>query len=79
MNRRSPSCNWTEEDRRTRAKWMRAMAVFYGCAALFVFGFILVTRSSSVATNEAGDGHTWSAGLQGERMDRNAQMSGKAR
>ncbi|MFZ2141719.1 MAG: hypothetical protein WAV78_33130 [Xanthobacteraceae bacterium] len=55
------------------------MAVFYACMALFVFGFIWVTRSSSVATNEAGDGHTWSAGLQGERMDRNAQISGKAR
>jgi hypothetical protein len=37
MNRRSLSSNWTEEDRRTRAKWMRAMAVFYGCMALFVF------------------------------------------
>ena len=79
MNQRSLSSNWTEEDRRTRAKWMRAMAVFYGCAALFVFGFILVTRPPSVATNEARDGQTWSAGLQGERMDRNAQMSGKAR
>ena len=79
MNRTFLSCNWTEEDRRTRAKWMRAMAVFYGCMALFVFGFIMLTRPSSVATNEARDGHTWSAGLQGERMDRNAQMSGKAR
>ena len=46
MNRRSLSCNWTEEDRRTRAKWMRAMAVFYGCMALFVFGFIMLTRPS---------------------------------
>ena len=79
MNQRSLSSNWTEEDRRTRAKWMRAMAVFYGCMALFVFGFIMLTRPSSVATNAARDGHTWSAGLQGERMDRNAQMSGKAR
>ena len=48
------------------------MAVFYGCMALFVFGFIILTRPSSVATNEARDGQTWSAGLQGERMDRNA-------
>ena len=31
------------------------MAVFYACVALFVFGLILVTRSSSVATNETRD------------------------
>jgi hypothetical protein len=74
MNRRSLSCNWTEEDRRTRAKWMRAIAIFYGCMVLFVFGFILVTKPSNVATNEARDGQTESAGL-----DRNAQVSGKAR
>ena len=79
MNRRSLSCNWTEEDRRTRAKWMRAMAVFYGCVALFVFGLIVLTKPPSVALNETGDHQTSSAGLQGERMDRNALMSGKAR
>jgi hypothetical protein len=76
---RSLSYEWTEEDRLTCARWRRGMAVFYGCMALFVFGFIMLTRPSSVATNEARDGQTWSAGLQGERMDRNAQMSEKAR
>ena len=79
MNRRSLSCNWTEEDRRTRVKWMRTIAIFYGCIVLFVFGFILVTRPSSVATNEVRDRQTWSAGRQSEPMERDAQMSGKTR
>ena len=55
------------------------MAVFYGCVALFVFGFILITRPSSVATDKARDGQSWTVGLPGERMDYNAQMSAKAR
>jgi hypothetical protein len=79
MNRRSLSCNWTEEDRRTRAKWMRAMAVFYGCVALFVFGLIVLTKPPSVALNETRDHQTWSADLQGDRIDRNTHVSGKAR
>jgi hypothetical protein len=65
MNRRSLSYNWTEEDRLTCAKWRRGMAVFYGCMALIVFGLIVLTKSSSVAVNEARDRPTWSAGLQG--------------
>ena len=78
MIRRSLRCDLTEEDRRTRAKWMRAMAVFYGCVALFVFGLIVLTKPPSVALNEARDHQTWSADLQGE-MDRIVPMSGKAR
>jgi hypothetical protein len=58
MNQRSLSSNWTEEDRRTRAKWMRAMAVFYGCVALFVFGLIVLTKPPSVALNETRDHQT---------------------
>jgi len=38
MNRRSLSCNWTDEDRRTSAQWGRGMAVFYTCIALLVLG-----------------------------------------
>jgi hypothetical protein len=79
MNQRSLSSNWTEEDRRTRAKWMRAMAVFYGCVALFVFGLIVLTKPPSVALNETRDHQTWSADLQGDRIDRNTHVSGKAR
>jgi hypothetical protein len=75
MIRRSLSCNWTEEDRRTRAKWMRAMAVFYGCVALFIFGLIVLTKPPSVALNH----QTRSADLQGDRIDRNTHVSGKAR
>ena len=59
MNRRSLSYNWTEEDRLTCAKWRRGMAVFYGCMALIVFGLIVLTKSSSVAVNEARDRPTW--------------------
>ncbi len=77
MNRRSLICNWTEEDRRTRAKWMRAMAVFYGCVTLFVFGLIVLTKPPSVALNETRDRQTWSTDLQGDRIDRNTHVSGK--
>jgi len=55
MNRRSLNSNWTEEDRRTCAKWRLGIAVFYGCMALLVFGVIALTKSSNVASNEAGD------------------------
>jgi hypothetical protein len=79
MNRRSLSCNWTEEDRRTSAQWVRGMAVFYTCIALLVLGVIALTKPSSVAPNEPGDRQTSSAGLQGERIDRNADMPRKAR
>jgi hypothetical protein len=36
MIRRSLRCGWTEDDRLTRAKWMRGAAIFYGCLALLV-------------------------------------------
>src|SRR6476469_8598893 len=54
--------NWTEEDRRTHAKWMRVIAVFYGCVALCVSGLVVLTRPSSVAPNEARDRESWAAG-----------------
>src|SRR5262249_430433 len=75
MNRRSLSCNWTEEDQRTSAQWLRGMAVFYTCIALLVLGLIALTKPSSVAPNEPGDRQTSSVGLQGERIDRNADVS----
>jgi hypothetical protein len=55
------------------------MAVFYTCIALLVLGVIALTKPSSVAPNEPGDRQTSSAGLQGERIDGNADMSRKAR
>jgi hypothetical protein len=79
MNHRSLGCNWTEDDRRTCAKWGRAMAVFYGCMVLLIFGLIVLTKPSSVASNEVGDRPTWSAGSQGEWFNRNADVSGNTR
>jgi hypothetical protein len=55
------------------------MAVFYGCMAFFVFGLIMLTKPSGVAPNEARDQPTWPTGLQGERINRNADVSWKAR
>jgi hypothetical protein len=78
MNRRSLSSNWTEEDRHTSAQWMRAMAALYGCIALLVFGFIVLTRQSSLAPNEASERQTWSTGLQAERANPGADLSVKA-
>jgi hypothetical protein len=57
------SFDLTAEDRLTRSKWMRRMAVFYGCMALFVFGLIMLTKPWSVAPNEARDQQTQSVGL----------------
>jgi hypothetical protein len=79
MNRRSLSYNWTEEDRRTSAQWGRGMTVFYACIALLVLAVIALSKPSSVASNEPGDRQTSSAGLPGERIDRNVDMSRKAR
>jgi hypothetical protein len=53
MNRRSLSCDWTEEDRLMCSRWTRHMAVFYGCAALLIFGFIILTKASNPAPDQA--------------------------
>ena len=79
MNRRSLSYEWTEEDLRMCSKWRRGIAVFYGCMALLVFALIALTKPPSVALNETRDHQTWSADLQGDRIDRNTHVSGKAR
>jgi hypothetical protein len=79
MNRRSLSCNWTGEDRRTCAKWGRAMAVFYGCMALLVLGISALTKPSRVVPNEARDRQSWSVGLEGEGTSHNADVSWKTR
>jgi hypothetical protein len=34
----------TPEDRLTRAKWVRGVGIFYGCAALLLFGFLASQR-----------------------------------
>jgi hypothetical protein len=34
MARRSLTYKWNQEDGLTRAKWMRAVAIFYGCIGL---------------------------------------------
>jgi hypothetical protein len=52
MNRRSLGCNWTEEDRRTCARWRRAMAIFYGCTALLVLGVIALTTARPDETSD---------------------------
>lgn len=36
------SLHWTAEDRLTRAKWVRAVSIFYGCIVLIAFGFVLI-------------------------------------
>ena len=69
MIRRSLRCDWTEDDRLTRTKWMRGVGIFYGCLALLGLGAIaLIKLSTSVAPNGAADRQTWGAGLQGERV-----------
>jgi hypothetical protein len=62
MNRRSLTYKWTQEDWLTRAKWMRAVAIFYGCIGLIVVGALALTKSSSIAPNEATDRQAWRAG-----------------
>ena len=71
MNRRSLSCNWTEEDRLTWFRWRRHMAVFYGCAALLIFGIIVLTKPSSPAPDQASR-------LQTARGNPGVDLSGKA-
>ena len=68
MIRRSFRFDWTEDDRLTRATWMRGVGILYGCLALLVLGAIALIKPSSVAPNEAADRQTWGAGLQGERV-----------
>jgi hypothetical protein len=71
MNRRSLSYNWTEEDRLMWIRWRRYMAVFYGCAALLIFGFVILTMPSSLTPDQAGR-------LQAARTNPGADLSGKA-
>jgi hypothetical protein len=71
MNRRSLSYNWTEEDRLMCSRWTRSMAVFYGCAALLIFGLIVLTKPPSPAPDQASR-------LQAARGNPGADLSGKA-
>jgi predicted small integral membrane protein len=71
MNWRSLNYNWTEEDRLTWVSWRRRMAVFYGCAALLIFGIIVLTKPSSPTPDQA------SSSLAA-RGNPGADLSGKA-
>ena len=53
MNRRSLSYNWREEDRLIFSRWTRSMVVFYGSAALLIFGLIVLTKPPSPAPDQA--------------------------
>ena len=77
--RTSLKSNWTEENRLTYVKWMRGIAVFYGCIVFLVFALLVLTKPSSVAPNELRDRQTWSVDLEGEQTDRNVDVSWKTR
>ena len=64
MTLKFPNCNLTEEDRLTHAKWLRAMAAFYGCMALLVLGLIVLAQASSLQPDEASDRQVWPNRLQ---------------
>src|ERR1700730_18577165 len=68
MIRRSLSCDWTEDDRLTRAKWMRGVGIFYGCIALVVLAVIAFSNPSRFTPNAATEHQTWRGDLSGERV-----------
>jgi hypothetical protein len=78
MTPKFPNDNLAEEDRLTHAKWIRAMAAFYGCIVLLVLGLIALTQASSLPPNEASGRQVWPNGLQAERGDPGADPSRKA-
>jgi len=61
MRRRFLPRDWTQEDRLTRAKWMRGVAIFYGCAALLLLGVIAIIKPSNVTPNGFTDRKVWTA------------------
>ena len=71
MNRRSLSYDWTKEDRLIWVRWRRHIAVFYGCAALLIFGFIILTKASSPVPDQASRS-------QAARVNPGADLLGKA-
>ncbi len=77
MTLKFPNHNLTEEDRLTHAKWIRAMAAFYGCIVLLVLGLIVLTKASSLPPDEASDRQAWPSGLQAERENPGANLSKK--
>src|ERR1700730_17581571 len=79
MARRSLTYKWPQEDRLTRAKWMCAVAIFYGCIGLLVVGALALTKSSSIAPNGATDRQAWRAGITGERVFAMPKCPGKLR
>ena len=77
--RTSLKSNWSEKDRLAYVKWMRGIAVFYGCIAFLVFALLVLTKPSSVAPNEPRDRPIWSIDLEGEQTDHNVDVSWKTR
>ena len=71
MNRRSLSYDWPKEDRLMWVRWRWYLAFFYGCAALLIFGSIILTKLSSPASDEAGR-------LRAARANPGAGLSGNA-
>jgi hypothetical protein len=51
MDRRSLTYKWTQEDRLTRSRWMRGLAIFYGCISLLLFVVMAGIKPSHVARN----------------------------
>jgi hypothetical protein len=68
--------NWSEKDRLTYVKWMRGIAVFYGCIAFLVFALLVLTKPLSVAPN---DRQTSSVGLEGAQTNHTVDVSWKTR
>ena len=49
MNRSSLNYKWTQEDRATRVRWMRGLAIFYGSILLVLFLIMAGGKPSHLA------------------------------
>ena len=52
-----------------RAKWMRGVAIFYGCLTLLLLGVVAIIKPSSITPNGFTDRKVWAA------ESRSAQVS----
>ncbi len=67
---RSLRRDWTQEDRLTRAKWMRGVAIFYGCLALLLLGVMAIIKPSSVTPNVSMDRRVWADGTHSVQVSK---------
>ena len=67
---RSLRRDWTQEDRLTRAKWMRGVAIFYGCLAPLLLGVMAIIKPSSVTPNVSTDRRVWAAGTHSVQVSK---------